>query len=86
MANTTSRSYTMSPSVAYNLNRIIDVNYYPIPEARRSNFPHRPIGVGVQGLTDAFMALRMPFDSPEAKKLNIQIFETIYHTTLEASS
>ena len=72
--------------VTYNLNRIIDVNYYPIPEARRSNFRHRPIGVGVQGLADAFMALRMPFDSPEAKELNIQIFETIYHATLEASS
>jgi ribonucleoside-diphosphate reductase subunit M1 len=72
--------------VAYNLNRIIDVNYYPIPEARRSNFRHRPIGVGVQGLADAFMALRMPFDSPQAKELNIQIFETIYHAALEASS
>ena len=64
--------------VTYNLNRIIDVNYYPIPEARHSNFRHHPIGVGVQGLADAFMALRMPFDSPEAKELNIQIFETIY--------
>lgn len=72
--------------VTYNLNRIIDVNYYPIVEARRSNFRHRPIGVGVQGLADAFMALRMPFDSPEAKELNIQIFETIYHAALEASS
>lgn len=72
--------------VAFNLNRIIDVNYYPIPEARRSNMRHRPIGVGVQGLADTFMALRMPFDSPAAKKLNIQIFETIYHGALEASS
>lgn len=72
--------------VAYNLNRIIDVNYYPIPEARRSNMRHRPIGVGVQGLADTFMALHMPFDSPEAKELNIQIFETIYHGALEASS
>ena len=72
--------------VAYNLNRIIDVNYYPIPEARRSNFRHRPIGIGVQGLADAFMALRMPFDSPEAKELNIKIFETIYHAALEASA
>jgi ribonucleoside-diphosphate reductase subunit M1 len=65
--------------VTYNLNRIIDVNYYPIYEARRSNFRHRLIGVGVQGLADTFMALRMPFDSPKAKELNIQIFETIYH-------
>ncbi|KAF9464106.1 ribonucleotide reductase [Collybia nuda] len=72
--------------VAYNLNRIIDVNYYPIPEARRSNMRHRPIGVGVQGLADTFMALRMPFDSAAAKELNIQIFETIYHGALEASS
>ncbi|KAI0345961.1 hypothetical protein BDW22DRAFT_1353597 [Trametopsis cervina] len=72
--------------VAFNLNRIIDVNYYPIPEARRSNMRHRPIGVGVQGLADAFMALRMPFDSPEARVLNKQIFETIYHAAVEASS
>jgi len=71
--------------VTYNLNRIIDVNYYPILEAHRSNFCHRPIGFG-RGLADAFMALRMPFDSPESKELNIQIFETIYHATLEASS
>ncbi|KAH8104654.1 ribonucleotide reductase [Cristinia sonorae] len=72
--------------VAFNLNRIIDVNYYPIPEARRSNMRHRPIGVGVQGLADTFMALRMPFDGPDAKLLNQQIFETIYHAALEASS
>ncbi|KAJ3502396.1 hypothetical protein NLJ89_g8905 [Agrocybe chaxingu] len=72
--------------VTYNLNRIIDVNYYPIPEARRSNMRHRPIGIGVQGLADAFMALRMPFDSLPAKELNIKIFETIYHAALEASS
>ncbi|KAF8507640.1 ribonucleotide reductase alpha subunit [Hysterangium stoloniferum] len=71
--------------VAYNLNRIIDVNYYPVPEARKSNMRHRPIGIGVQGLADTFMALRMPFESPEAKKLNIQIFETIYHAAAEAS-
>ncbi|OLL22122.1 Ribonucleoside-diphosphate reductase large chain [Neolecta irregularis DAH-3] len=71
--------------VARNLNKIIDVNYYPVEEARRSNMRHRPIGVGVQGLADAFMALRMPFDSAEAKQLNIQIFETIYHGACEAS-
>ena len=57
--------------VTYNLNHIIDVNYYPIPEAHHSNFCHRPIGLGVQGLADAFMALHMPFDSLEAKGLNI---------------
>jgi ribonucleoside-diphosphate reductase subunit M1 len=71
--------------VVRNLNKIIDINYYPVPEARKSNFRHRPIGVGVQGLADAFLALRMPFDSPEAKKLNIQIFETIYHAALTSS-
>jgi len=72
--------------VAFNLNRIIDVNFYPVPEARNSNMRHRPIGLGVQGLADTFMALKMPFDSPEAKELNIQIFETMYHAALEASS
>ncbi|KAJ7213865.1 ribonucleotide reductase alpha subunit [Mycena pura] len=72
--------------VARNLNRIIDVNYYPIPEARRSNMRHRPIGVGVQGLADVFLALRMPFESAAAKELNLQIFETIYHGALEASA
>ena len=69
-----------------NLNRIIDVNYYPVPEARKSNFRHRPIALGVNGLADAFLALRLPFDSPEAKQLNTQIFETIYHGALTASS
>lgn len=71
--------------VTRNLNRIIDVNYYPIPEARKSNMRNRPIGLGVQGLADAFLALRLPFESPEAKLLNIQIFETIYHGALTAS-
>jgi ribonucleoside-diphosphate reductase subunit M1 len=77
--------HAVTKVVAFNLNRIIDVNYYPVPEARRSNMRNRPIGVGVQGLADTFMALRMPFDSPAAKQLNIQIFETIYHGALEAS-
>jgi ribonucleoside-diphosphate reductase subunit M1 len=71
--------------VVKNLNKIIDVNHYPVPEARNSNMRHRPVGVGVQGLADAFLALRMPFDSPEAKQLNTQIFETIYHAALTAS-
>ncbi|KAN0087482.1 Ribonucleotide reductase, barrel domain containing protein [Tylopilus felleus] len=71
--------------VARNLNRIIDTNYYPVPEARRSNMRHRPIGLGVQGLADAFMILRLPFDSAEARELNSKIFETIYHGALEAS-
>ncbi|PSK34441.1 ribonucleoside-diphosphate reductase large chain [Elsinoe australis] len=71
--------------VVKNLNKIININHYPVPEARKSNFRHRPIGLGVQGLADAFLALRMPFDSPEARQLNIQIFETIYHAALTAS-
>ncbi|KAH9016895.1 ribonucleotide reductase [Lactarius pseudohatsudake] len=79
------RLHDVSKVVAYNLNRVIDVNYYPVPEARRSNMRHRPIGLGVQGLADTFMVLRMPFDSPEARLLNQQIFETIYHAAVEAS-
>ncbi|GAA5997694.1 ribonucleoside-diphosphate reductase large subunit [Rhodotorula paludigena] len=77
--------HQVTKSVAYNLNRIIDVNYYPVKEAENSNMRHRPIGIGVQGLADAFMALRLPFDSPEARKLNLQIFETIYHAAIESS-
>ncbi|KAK9800947.1 putative Ribonucleoside-diphosphate reductase [Seiridium cardinale] len=71
--------------VVRNLNKIIDVNHYPVQEARNSNMRHRPIGVGVQGLADAFLALRLPFESPEARQLNKQIFETIYHAALTAS-
>ncbi|KAI7879802.1 ribonucleoside-diphosphate reductase large subunit [Lichtheimia hyalospora FSU 10163] len=71
--------------VAKNLNRVIDVNYYPVEEARNSNMKHRPIGLGVQGLADAFLLLRLPFDSAEARQLNKDIFETIYHAALEAS-
>ena len=69
-----------------NLNKIIDINYYPVPEARKSNFRHRPIALGVNGLADAFLALRLPFESAEARQLNIQIFETIYHGALTASN
>ncbi len=68
-----------------NLNRIIDRNYYPVPEARNSNMRHRPIGLGVQGLADAFILLRYPFTSPEARQLNKDIFETIYYASLTAS-
>ncbi|ORY56081.1 ribonucleotide reductase [Pseudomassariella vexata] len=71
--------------VVRNLNKIIDVNHYPVPEARNSNMRHRPVGLGVQGLADAFLALRMPFESPEARQLNKQIFETLYHAALTAS-
>ncbi|MBK9285140.1 MAG: ribonucleoside-diphosphate reductase subunit alpha [Sphingobacteriaceae bacterium] len=68
-----------------NLNKIIDRNYYPIPEARTSNMRHRPIGLGVQGLADAFILMRFPFESEDAKKLNAEIFETIYYAALTAS-
>lgn len=71
--------------VTRNLNKIIDVNYYPVEEAKRSNMRHRPIGIGVQGLADAFILMRYPFDSPEAQLLNKQIFETIYYGAMEAS-
>ncbi len=68
-----------------NLNKIIDRNYYPVPEARNSNMRHRPIGLGVQGLADAFILMRYPFESDSARKLNSEIFETIYFAALTAS-
>lgn len=71
--------------VTKNLNKIIDINYYPVPEAKKSNLRHRPIGIGVQGLADAFILLRLPFDSEEARILNREIFETIYYAALTAS-
>lgn len=69
-----------------NLNKIIDINYYPVPEARNSNLRHRPIGLGVQGLADTFIKMRFAFDSEQAQKLNQQIFETIYYAALTASN
>ncbi|MEP7267563.1 MAG: ribonucleoside-diphosphate reductase subunit alpha, partial [Saprospiraceae bacterium] len=71
--------------ITRNLNKIIDINYYPIPEARNSNMRHRPIGIGVQGLADAFILMGMPFDSQEARQLNSEIFETIYFGALTES-
>ncbi|KAH8410669.1 hypothetical protein KR009_011758 [Drosophila setifemur] len=71
--------------VAKNLNKIIDINYYPLPEARKSNLRHRPIGIGVQGFADALILMRYPYESAEAGLLNQQIFETIYFGALEAS-
>jgi ribonucleotide reductase alpha subunit len=68
-----------------NLNKIIDVNHYPVEAARRSNLRHRPIGIGVQGLADCFVLLRMPFDSPKAQELNRDIFETMYFAAVTAS-
>lgn len=71
--------------ITRNLNKVIDVNYYPVPEAKLSNMRHRPIGIGVQGLADVFQILGMAFDSPEAKILNQEIMETIYFGAVESS-
>ena len=79
------RLYEITKVITRNLNKIINVNYYPVPEARKSNFRHRPIGIGVQGLADAFILMRHPFDSSEARQLNKDIFETIYFGAVEAS-
>jgi ribonucleoside-diphosphate reductase alpha chain len=77
--------FNVTKRVTKNLNKVIDRNYYPVKEAENSNFRHRPIGLGVQGLADAFIKLRMPFTSDEAKALNQDIFETIYYAALTAS-
>ena len=77
--------YRVTKRVTKNLNRVIDRNYYPIKEAENSNMRHRPIGLGVQGLADTFIALRLPFTSDEAKKLNQDIFETLYFAAVTAS-
>ena len=77
--------FNVTYRVTKNLDRVIDANYYPVPEARNSNMRHRPIGIGVQGLADAFILMRQPFDSPEAKQLNKEIFETIYYAAVTAS-
>jgi len=69
----------------FNLNKVIDINYYPTPESKLSNFKHRPIGIGVQGLADTYLLMRLPFDSDEARQLNKEIFETLYFGALEAS-
>ena len=78
--------HAMVKVLVRNLNKVIDKNFYPVETARNSNFKHRPIGLGVQGLADTFALLRYPFDSEEARALNAAIFETIYHGALEASS
>ena len=77
--------YDVSYHVTKNLNRIIDINYYPVALAERSNLRHRPIGLGVQGLADTFFKMRFPFESPEARALNVEIFETIYFAAMTAS-
>jgi ribonucleoside-diphosphate reductase alpha chain len=77
--------YNVTKRVTRNLNKVIDRNYYPVPEAENSNMRHRPVGLGVQGLADAFILLRLPFTSDEAKKLNQEIFETMYFAAVTAS-
>ncbi len=77
--------FRVTKQVTKNLNRVIDRNYYPVQEAANSNFRHRPVGLGVQGLADAFIKLRMPFTSEEAKQLNQEIFETLYFAAVTAS-
>ena len=77
--------YQITKVATRNLNKVIDVNYYPVEEARTSNMRHRPIGLGVQGLADAFVMMRLPFESEEAQRLNSEIFETIYFASMEAS-
>ena len=77
--------YDVTVRVTKNLNKVIDRNYYPVKEAENSNFRHRPVGLGVQGLADAFILLRLPFTSEKAKELNQEIFETIYYAALNAS-
>ena len=78
--------YDVVVQMTRNLNKVIDINYYPIPEAEKSNLKHRPIGLGVQGLQDTFFLLRYPFESPEAAQLNREIFETIYFAACTASN
>ncbi|WP_223551329.1 ribonucleoside-diphosphate reductase subunit alpha [Aestuariivivens sp. NBU2969] len=77
--------FRITKRVTKNLNRVIDRNYYPVPEAKNSNMRHRPIGLGVQGLADTFIQLRLPFTSDEAKQLNQDIFETLYYAAVTAS-
>jgi ribonucleotide reductase alpha subunit len=77
--------YEVTQVVTNNLNNVIDINYYPTPKTRRSNFKHRPIGIGVQGLADVFFKMDLPFISEQAKEINIKIFETIYYASLEKS-
>jgi ribonucleotide reductase alpha subunit len=79
------RLHEITKTITKNLNKVIDKNFYPIEKARISNLKHRPIGIGVQGLADVFVKFRYPFESEEARKLNKDIFETIYHAAVEAS-
>ena len=77
--------HSVARTVTYNLNKVIDVNFYPTKKTEYSNFRHRPVGIGVQGLADVFILLNLPFASDEAKKINLRIFQTIYHAALTES-
>ena len=78
--------HTVTKIVTNNLNKVIDINYYPTEKTKRSNMRHRPIGIGVQGLADVFFLMDIPYHSEEAKEVNKNIFETIYHAALEQSN
>ena len=80
------RLHAIAKIITVNLNKVIDSNHYPLPQARNSNLKHRLIGIGVQGLADVFQMMCLPFDSPEARRLNKNIFETVYFAALEASN
>ena len=77
--------HAVTKTITRNLNRVIDNNYYPVPEAEYSNMRNRPIGIGVQGLADAYMKMKIPFESEKAVEVNRLIFETIYHAAMERS-
>jgi len=77
--------HKVTKRVTRNLNRVIDRNYYPIAEAKNSNMRHRPIGIGVQGLADAYQKMHIAFEDDEAAHVNAMIFETIYHAAMETS-
>jgi len=77
--------HQVTKRVTKNLNKVIDRNYYPVPEARTSNMRHRPVGIGVQGLADAYQMMGLSYESDEALKVNAMIFETIYHAAMETS-
>jgi len=77
--------HSVARTVTYNLNKVIDVNFYPTKKTERSNFRHRPVGIGVQGLADVFILLNLPFASDKAKEINLRIFQTIYHAALTES-
>ena len=79
------RFHTVVKKITYNMDKVIDRNFYPTPETRNSNMLHRPIGIGIQGLADVYMMLRMPYESAEASSINRDISETMYHASLEAS-